>query len=81
MADVGFEPAAKLLGNLRDKVRGRGTTDPAVFKDILREELAEIFQAKKTIRAVNPPEVVMTGNPLSLAAVRLGGLMSSPKRA
>jgi fused signal recognition particle receptor len=59
MADVGFEPAAKLLGNLRDKVRGRGTTDPAVFKDILREELAEIFQAKKTIRAVNPPEVVM----------------------
>lgn len=59
MADVGFEPAAKLLSSLRDKVRKRGTTDPAVFKDILREELAEIFQTKKTIRAVNPPEVVM----------------------
>jgi fused signal recognition particle receptor len=59
MADVGFEPAAKLLGNLREKVRKRGTTDPAVFKDILREELAEIFRTPKTIRAINPPEVVM----------------------
>jgi len=59
MADVGFEPAAKLLSSLRDKVRKRGTTDPAVFKDILREELAEIFQTKKTIRAVNQPEVIM----------------------
>ena len=59
MADVGFEPAAKLLGNLREKVRKRGTTDPAIFKDILREELSEIFRAPKTIRAINPPEVVM----------------------
>ncbi|OLN31252.1 Signal recognition particle receptor protein FtsY [Desulfovibrio sp. DV] len=59
MADVGFEPAAKLLGNLREKVRKRGTTDPAVFKDILREELSELFRPNKTIRAINPPEVVM----------------------
>jgi len=59
MADVGFEPAAKLLGNLREKVRKRGTTDPGVFKEILREELSEIFRAPKTIRAINPPEVVM----------------------
>ncbi len=59
MADVGFEPAAKLLDALRDKVRKRGTTDPAVFKEILREELAEIFRTPKTIKAINPPEVVM----------------------
>ncbi|MFU2208970.1 signal recognition particle-docking protein FtsY [Solidesulfovibrio sp. C21] len=59
MADVGYEPAAKLMDNLREKVRKRGTTDPAVFKDILREELAEIFQVQKTIKAINPPEVVM----------------------
>ncbi|MYL83105.1 signal recognition particle-docking protein FtsY [Desulfovibrio aerotolerans] len=59
MADVGFEPAAKLLGNLREKVRKRGTTDPAIFKEILREELSEIFRTPKTIRAINPPEVVM----------------------
>ncbi|EFL51464.1 signal recognition particle-docking protein FtsY [Solidesulfovibrio fructosivorans JJ]] len=59
MADVGYEPAAKLMDNLREKVRKRGTTDPAVFKDILREELAEIFRPQKTIKAINPPEVVM----------------------
>ena len=59
MADVGFDPAAKLLGNLREKVRKRGTTDPAIFKEILREELSEIFRTPKTIRAINPPEVVM----------------------
>lgn len=59
MADVGFEPAAKLMGSLREKVRKRGLTDPAAFKDVLREELAEIFETGKTIKAVNPPEVVM----------------------
>ena len=59
MADVGFEPAAKLMEGLRERVRKRGTTDPAVFKEILREELAEIFQTTKTIKAINPPEVVM----------------------
>lgn len=59
MADVGYEPAAKLLDALKTRVRTRGTTDPAVFKDILREELAAIFQTQRTIKAVNPPEVVM----------------------
>ncbi|WP_083838504.1 signal recognition particle-docking protein FtsY [Solidesulfovibrio carbinoliphilus] len=59
MADVGFEPAAKLLGSLRAEVRRRGTTDPAVFKEILRHELSEIFRTPKTIRAFNPPEVIM----------------------
>jgi len=59
MADVGFEPAAKLLESLRAKIRKRDTTDPAVFKEILREELSEIFRTPKTIKAINPPEVVM----------------------
>ncbi|MHC1710838.1 MAG: signal recognition particle-docking protein FtsY [Solidesulfovibrio sp.] len=59
MADVGFEPAAKLLDNLREKVRKRGTTDPALFKEILREELSEIFRTPKTIKAINSPEVIM----------------------
>ncbi|MEA4854842.1 signal recognition particle-docking protein FtsY [Solidesulfovibrio sp.] len=59
MAVVGFEAAAKLMEGLRDKVRKRGLTDPAAFKDILREELAGIFKTTRTIKAVNPPEVVM----------------------
>jgi len=59
MADVGFEPAAKLLSNLRDRVRKAGTSDPAQFRDILRDELAEIFKTNRAIKAINPPEVVM----------------------
>ena len=59
MADVGFEPAGKLLAQLKNRARKAGVTDPAGFKDILREELAHIFRAPKTIKAVNPPEVVM----------------------
>jgi len=59
MADVGFEPAGKLLAQLKNRARKAGVTDPAGFKEILREELAQIFRAPKTIRAINPPEVVM----------------------
>jgi len=59
MADVGFEPAGKLLAQLKNRARKAGVTDPAGFKEILREELTQIFRAPKTIKAVNPPEVVM----------------------
>jgi len=59
MADVGFEPAGKLLSQLKSRARKAGVSDPAGFKDILREELAHIFRAPKTIKAINPPEVVM----------------------
>ena len=59
MADVGFEPASKLLAQLKSRVRKAGVTESSGFKDILREELAHIFRAPKTIKAINPPEVVM----------------------
>ena len=59
MADLGYEPTAKLLARLKDRMRKSGETDPARFRNILREELAGIFKPQKSIRAVNPPEVVM----------------------
>jgi fused signal recognition particle receptor len=59
MADVGFEPAGKLLAQLKSRARKAGVNEPAGFKEILREELAQIFRAPKTIKAINPPEVVM----------------------
>lgn len=59
MADVGMEAANQLMESLKSRARKAGTTDPAHFKDILREELEEIFRTPPRITAVNPPEVVM----------------------
>ncbi|GAB6036216.1 signal recognition particle-docking protein FtsY [Fundidesulfovibrio butyratiphilus] len=59
MADVGFEPASKLLAQLKNRARKAQVSDSSAFKDLLREELAQIFKTPKTIKAVNPPEVVM----------------------
>ncbi|SKA74314.1 signal recognition particle-docking protein FtsY, partial [Desulfobaculum bizertense] len=59
MADVGFEATSMLIENLRERVRKSGSTDPAIFKDLMREELEEVFKTERRITAVNPPEVVL----------------------
>ncbi|GAB7023556.1 signal recognition particle-docking protein FtsY [Salidesulfovibrio brasiliensis] len=59
MADVGMEAANQLMESLKARARKAGTTNPEDFKDILREELEEIFRTPPRITAVNPPEVVM----------------------
>ncbi len=59
MADIGFETAAKLLDNLKSRAREAGVTDPSGFKQIMGDELAEVFRQEKRITAVNPPEVVL----------------------
>ena len=48
MADVGFEPAAKLLAQLRSRARKAGVHDPAGFKDLLRAELAQLFRTPQS---------------------------------
>ena len=59
MADVGYEAMDQLVTRLKDRARQAGTQDPAQFKDILREELAEVFSLTPRISAVNPPEVLL----------------------
>lgn len=59
MADVGMEAASRLMDNLKDRARKAGTDNPEDFKDILRDELEEIFKVGPRIQAINPPEVVM----------------------
>ena len=59
MADVGMEAATQLMENLKDRAHKAGTDDPNDFKDILREELEDIFKTPARIEAVNPPEVLM----------------------
>jgi fused signal recognition particle receptor len=59
MADVGMEAAGQLMENLKARARKAGTDNPDDFKDILREELEDIFRTPPRIEAVNPPEVLM----------------------
>ncbi len=59
MADVGMEAATQLMDNLKARARKAGTDDPNDFKDILRDELEDIFKVPPRIEAVNPPEVLM----------------------
>ncbi|WP_041720081.1 signal recognition particle-docking protein FtsY [Pseudodesulfovibrio piezophilus] len=59
MADVGMEAATQLMENLKERARKAGTDDPEDFKDILRDELEDIFKVPPRIEAVNPPEVLM----------------------
>ena len=59
MADVGMEAATQLMDNLKERARKAGTDDPEDFKDILRDELEDIFKLPPRIEAVNPPEVLM----------------------
>jgi fused signal recognition particle receptor len=58
-ADIGHEPATKLLDRLKTRARKEGVIDPAGFKDFLAAELADILAPKKAIKAVNAPEVVL----------------------
>ncbi|WP_285907862.1 signal recognition particle-docking protein FtsY [Pseudodesulfovibrio pelocollis] len=59
MADVGMEAAGQLMDNLKVRARKAGTDNPDDFKEILREELEDIFRTPPRIEAVNPPEVLM----------------------
>ncbi len=59
LADVGMEAAGQLMDNLKNRARKAGTDNPDDFKDILRQELEEIFKVPPRIEAVNPPEVLM----------------------
>ncbi|MDD3313798.1 signal recognition particle-docking protein FtsY [Pseudodesulfovibrio sp.] len=59
MADVGMEAATQLMENLKARARKAGTDNPDDFKDLLRDELEDIFKVPPRIKAVNPPEVLM----------------------
>ncbi|MDD4951916.1 MAG: signal recognition particle-docking protein FtsY, partial [Desulfovibrionaceae bacterium] len=59
VSDVGMEAAVKLMAKLKARARKAQAADPSEFKDLLRQELEDIFKAPKRIQALNPPEVVM----------------------
>lgn len=59
MADVGFNTTIKLVDILRSKVREKNVTSAEEFKELFKQELANILpKPKKKIKPL-PPEVVL----------------------
>jgi fused signal recognition particle receptor len=59
MADVGFKATHELVQRMRNKVRQAEAEAPEQFKELFREELANIFPAPKVKIKPSPPEVVL----------------------
>ncbi len=59
MADLGYEPALQLVERLKERALQKGITSPKDVRDLLREEIEEIFRTPRRITTVNPPEVVL----------------------
>jgi fused signal recognition particle receptor len=63
LGDVGYEAATELTRRLRQKLAQSGGVDKnlgaAGLRELLRLELARVFQAPRRISAVNPPEILL----------------------
>lgn len=58
MSDVGYQASSALLERLRPKARGLEEGNSRQFKDLLMQELAEIFPAPSKRISPEPPEVI-----------------------
>lgn len=58
-ADVGFKATHELVQRMQDKIRQAQAQSPEQFKEIFRNELANIFPAPKVRIKPNPPEVIL----------------------
>ncbi|MDR2892539.1 MAG: signal recognition particle-docking protein FtsY [Deltaproteobacteria bacterium] len=59
LGDVGYEASVELTRRLRRRAEKAGITDPAAMRELMRDELAEIFLTPKRISAINPPEILL----------------------
>ncbi len=59
MADLGYEPAKDLIQRLKRRAQRQKIDNPAQVRELLGEELREIFQKPKAISAFNVPEVIL----------------------
>jgi fused signal recognition particle receptor len=59
MADVGHASAVKLLDRLKARVRKEKIEEPEAFREMLRQEMAAVFPAPKSIEPTEGPEIVL----------------------
>ena len=59
MADLGVEAAMELTSRLKEKALAEKATTAEATRELLRQEIRNIFVRPKRIVGVNPPEVVL----------------------
>ncbi|MDR1126001.1 MAG: signal recognition particle-docking protein FtsY [Deltaproteobacteria bacterium] len=59
LGDVGFEAAREITRRLRRRAEKASITEPAAMRELLRQELAALFQPLRRITAINPPEIIL----------------------
>lgn len=59
MADLGVEAAMELTNRLKEKALAEKATTAEATRELLRQEIRNIFVRPKRIVGVNPPEVVL----------------------
>lgn len=59
MADMGAEPASKLVAALQARAAKEGADSPDKLMPLLEQEVTALFRVPRRIVAVNPPEVIL----------------------
>lgn len=59
MSDLGYDAAMNLVNRLKEQAAAKKIDDPAKVRELLNDEIGNIFAAPRKIVAVNRPEVVL----------------------
>lgn len=59
MSDMGYEPALEIVERLKRRAVRQNVTQPEAARQLLLDELEEIFRVQPRIRAANKPEVIL----------------------
>jgi len=70
-ADVGWDVSQTLVRDLRERVRFKGTSDPLLARDILREEMISLLESASRNRRV---KILQRGVPFVIMVVGVNGV-------
>jgi len=59
MADMGVPTTMEIVGNLRNRVKREHTTEPALIKDMLIDEITKILQDDEAEEMLSSPSVIL----------------------
>lgn len=59
MSDMGYETSLAMVGRLKERARKSRARQSSEIRQLLLEEMAEIFNVARKIQSVNKPEVIL----------------------